>query len=105
MNVLHIEDRRENRLLVRKLLEARGHRVTDAADGLTGIELALAERPELILVDINIPGLDGYEVVTRLKGQGATSAACPWWRSRRREIAAGRWPWGSTASSSSPSAW
>ncbi|MCA9572493.1 MAG: hybrid sensor histidine kinase/response regulator, partial [Myxococcales bacterium] len=68
MNVLHIEDRRENRLLVRKLLEARGHRVTDAADGLTGIELALAEQPDLILVDINIPGLDGYEVVTRLKG-------------------------------------
>ena len=67
MNVLHIEDRRENRLLVRKLLEARGHRVTDAADGLTGIELALAEQPDLILVDINIPGLDGYEVVTRRK--------------------------------------
>lgn len=69
MHVLHIEDRRENRLLVRKLLEARGHRVTDAVDGLIGVELALSERPDLLLVDINIPGLDGYEVVTRLTGE------------------------------------
>ncbi len=68
MNVLHIEDRRENRLLVRKLLESRGFTVTDAADGLTGIELAFEMRPDLILVDINIPGLDGYTVVTKLKG-------------------------------------
>ncbi|MGK0359666.1 MAG: signal transduction histidine kinase [Bradymonadia bacterium] len=71
MHVLHIEDGRENRLLVRKLLEARGHRVTDAVDGLTGIELALSEDPDLLLVDINIPGLNGYEVVTRLKGEPA----------------------------------
>lgn len=71
MHVLHIEDGRENRLLVRKLLEARGHRVTDAVDGLTGIELALNEAPDLLLVDINIPGLNGYEVVTRLTGEKA----------------------------------
>lgn len=68
MKVLHIEDRRENRLLVRKLLEARGFAVTDAEDGLTGVELARTTGPALILVDINIPGLDGYEVVTQLKG-------------------------------------
>ena len=68
MNVLHIEDRRENRLLVRKLLEARGFSVTDAADGLTGVELARSTQPDLILVDINIPGLDGYQVDTRLRG-------------------------------------
>lgn len=68
MKVLHIEDRRENRLLVRKLLESRGFTVTDAVDGLTGIELAFETRPDLILVDINIPGLDGYAVVTKLKG-------------------------------------
>ena len=69
MNVLHIEDRRENRLLVRKLLEAKGFSVTDAADGLTGVELARTTSPDLILVDINIPGLDGYQVVTRLRGE------------------------------------
>ncbi len=71
MRVLHIEDRRENRLLVRKLLEARGFEVVDAVDGLVGLELARTVGPDLILVDINIPGLDGYEVVTRLKGDPA----------------------------------
>lgn len=68
MKVLHIEDRRENRLLVRKLLESRGFEVTDAVDGLTGLELARSDPPDLVLLDINIPALDGYEVVTRLKG-------------------------------------
>lgn len=69
MNVLHIEDLPENRRLVRKILEARGFEVTDAADGLTGIELACSTRPDLILVDINIPHLNGYEVVTRLRAE------------------------------------
>lgn len=68
MNVLHIEDRRENRLLVRKLLEANGESVVDATDGLEGVALAQSASPDLILVDINLPGLDGYEVVTKLRG-------------------------------------
>ena len=65
--VLHIEDDPKNRLLVRKLLVADGHEVIDAADGLTGVRLALADKPDLILVDINLPGLDGYEVTLRLR--------------------------------------
>ncbi|MCB9542387.1 MAG: hybrid sensor histidine kinase/response regulator [bacterium] len=69
MNVLHIEDRPENRRLVRKVLEAKGFEVTDAADGLTGIELACTTQPDLILIDINIPHLNGYEVVTRLRSE------------------------------------
>jgi signal transduction histidine kinase len=68
MNILHIEDRRENRLLVRKLLESQGFTVNEAVDGLAGIEMAERTRPDLILLDINIPALDGYEVVTKLKG-------------------------------------
>lgn len=74
MRVLHIEDRRENRLLVRKVLEAKGHRVEDAADGLVGVELVGHVRPDIILVDINIPGLNGYEVVTRLRADDALDA-------------------------------
>ena len=74
--ILHIEDRRENRLLVRKLLEVHGFEVTDAVDGLTGLEMAREIRPDLVLLDINIPSLDGYEVVTRLKGD-PTLAATP----------------------------
>lgn len=69
MNVLHIEDRPENRRLVRKILEAKGYAVTDAADGLIGIELACNSEPDLILIDINIPHLNGYEVVTRLRSE------------------------------------
>ncbi len=69
--VLHIEDDPRNRLLVRKLLSADGHEVVDAADGLEGIRLALAQRPDLVLVDINIPGLDGFEVTLRLKTEAS----------------------------------
>src|SRR5882762_10477806 len=67
--VLHIEDDPRNRLLVRKLLTADGLEVIDAPDGLEGVRLALAQRPDLILVDINIPGLDGYEVTLRLRNE------------------------------------
>lgn len=67
--VLHIEDDPRNRLLVRKLLAAEGVEVVDAPDGLTGVRLALAEVPDLVLVDLNIPGLDGYEVTLRLRSE------------------------------------
>jgi signal transduction histidine kinase len=65
--VLHIEDDPANRLLVRKLLTPVGFDVVDAADGLEGIRRAIEERPDLVLVDIAIPGLDGYEVTLRLR--------------------------------------
>lgn len=67
--VLHIEDDPANRLLVRKLLAPEGHEVIDAADGLEGVRCALATRPDLVLVDLNIPGLDGYEVTLRLRSE------------------------------------
>lgn len=66
--VLHIEDNPVNRLLVRKLLSAAGHEVIDAESGLEGIKLAETHRPDLVLVDINVPDLDGYEVTLRLRG-------------------------------------
>src|SRR6516165_1189360 len=67
--ILHIEDDPANRLLVRKLLQAAGHEVIEAADGLEGVRLALGQRPDLVLVDLNIPGLDGFEVALRLRGE------------------------------------
>ncbi|MFW5740152.1 MAG: hybrid sensor histidine kinase/response regulator [Myxococcota bacterium] len=66
--VLHIEDDPANRLLVRKILTGAGFEVVDAADGLEGVRMARAQRPDLVLVDLNIPGLDGYEVTLRLRG-------------------------------------
>lgn len=69
--ILHIEDDARNRLLVRKLLTSEGHDVVDAADGLEGIRFAVASPPDLVLVDLNIPGLDGYEVTLRLRTEAA----------------------------------
>jgi PAS domain S-box-containing protein len=65
--ILHVEDNPENRALVRTLLEAHGYALVEAEDGLSGIEAALREEPELILLDINLPEVDGYEVGVILK--------------------------------------
>src|SRR5213079_1626574 len=65
--ILYIEDNRENRMLVRAVLEAAGYLIVDAEDGLAGIEAAIREEPALILLDINLPGVDGYEIVAILK--------------------------------------
>jgi signal transduction histidine kinase len=67
--VLHIEDDPANRLLVRKLLGPAGFDVVDAVDGLDGVRKAFVEHPDLVLVDLAIPGLDGYEVTLRLRSE------------------------------------
>jgi signal transduction histidine kinase len=65
--LLYIEDNPENRMLVRAVLEAEGYAIVDAEDGLAGIEAAVREEPALILLDVNLPGIDGYEVVSVIK--------------------------------------
>ncbi len=69
--VLHIEDDPANRLLVRKLLTPAGFEVVDAIDGLDGVKKASEGSYDLVLVDIAIPGLDGYEVTLRLRSEAA----------------------------------
>ena len=54
-------------MLVRAMLEAEGYTIVDAEDGLSGIEAAVREEPALILLDVNLPGVDGYEVVAVIK--------------------------------------
>lgn len=71
--ILHIEDDPANRLLVRKLLAADGMQVVDAESGLEGVRRALEIKPDLVLIDLNIPDLDGYEVALRLRGDPATA--------------------------------
>ena len=66
--VLYIEDNPDNLLLVQRALEARGYKIAWAPSGLQGIEMARVQRPDLILLDINLPDIDGYEVARRLKG-------------------------------------
>lgn len=66
--VLHIENDAQNRRLVDDLLTTAGHEVIEAESGLEGIKLAKRHHPELVLVDIAVPDLDGYEVTLRLRG-------------------------------------
>ncbi|NTU56499.1 MAG: response regulator [Anaerolineales bacterium] len=65
--VLYIEDNPDNTTLVRRALEARGYKLIDAANGLKGVSLAETEDVQLILLDINLPDIDGYEVARRLR--------------------------------------
>lgn len=65
--ILYIEDNFENRLLVNRILTAEGHTVLEAADGPEGLQIAGREALDLVLVDINLPDMDGYEVTARLR--------------------------------------
>ncbi|MBE7467889.1 MAG: hybrid sensor histidine kinase/response regulator [Anaerolineae bacterium] len=65
--ILYVEDNAANRVLVRQVLEGVGYIVLEATDGLSGIKAAQETHPDLILMDINIPGMDGYEAATRIK--------------------------------------
>jgi two-component system cell cycle response regulator DivK len=65
--VLYIEDDYQNRVLVRRVLEASGFSILEAEDGTEGLQIAQAYVPDLILIDINLPEMDGYEVTSRLK--------------------------------------
>jgi signal transduction histidine kinase len=65
--ILYIEDNPESRALVRSVLEPRGFDVLEASDGMAGIDLAITSHPDLILCDIQLPGMDGYETATRLR--------------------------------------
>ncbi len=65
--ILLIEDNAQNRYLASFLLEHRGHEVIEAETGPEGLELAARLRPDLILLDIQLPGMDGHMVARRLK--------------------------------------
>jgi signal transduction histidine kinase/CheY-like chemotaxis protein len=67
-----IEDNADVRETLRQLLELRGHEVVEAEDGQRGIELVLSRRPDVALVDIGLPGVDGYEVASRVRAASAT---------------------------------
>ena len=64
---LYIEDNPENRMLMRRVLVAEGYLMEEAVDGQSGMEKAAERPPDLILMDINLPEIDGYEVTARLK--------------------------------------
>ena len=72
-NVLYIEDNPDNMMLVRRALEARGYTLLTALNGLKGVEAAEKQEVDLILLDINLPDIDGYEVARRIRASGKHS--------------------------------
>ncbi|AEI66586.1 ATP-binding protein [Corallococcus macrosporus] len=66
-HVLLVDDHSDSRQLVRELLEMEGHTISEAEDGPSGLATARALRPDVVLLDIGLPGLDGYEVARALR--------------------------------------
>ena len=74
--ILVVEDQEDNRRIIRDLLTSAGYELIEATDGEAGVRLAEAERPDLILMDIQLPVLDGHEATRRIR-QNAELAAIP----------------------------
>jgi len=73
--ILYIEDNPDNMTLVKRALESRGYALLPAVNGMEGITLAEQEEVNLILLDINLPDIDGYEVARRLRNSTKTTLA------------------------------
>lgn len=67
--ILYIEDNPDNRLLVRRILQAENYYILDADNAYQALEILQGNRPDLILMDINLPEIDGYTLTTRLKDE------------------------------------
>lgn len=71
--VLYIEDNIDNMTLVKRVLEIEGYEVLSAVTGSDGLTMALSEMPDLIITDINLPDIDGYEVTGKIKQNDKTA--------------------------------
>ena len=74
MKILYVEDNDDNIYVLKRRLTRAGHTVLVAMDGEQGIAVARAEKPDLILMDLSLPVLDGWEATRRLKGAPDTRA-------------------------------
>ena len=67
--ILVVEDNADNREMMRILLESSGHEVHEAGDGVSGVELAVQLEPDVVLIDIGLPGIDGYQVARQVRSK------------------------------------
>jgi CheY-like chemotaxis protein len=67
--ILVVDDNDTNLYLIRFILEKYGHEVIEAKDGLEGVKLALEEKPDLVIMDIQLPGISGHEATRRIRGE------------------------------------
>jgi CheY-like chemotaxis protein len=72
--ILVVEDNDKNRKLVRDVLTATGYRLAEAETGEDGVRLAREQRPDLVLMDIQLPGINGIEALRQLRADPATAA-------------------------------
>ena len=72
--ILLVEDNEMNRDMLSRRLQRRGHEVVVAVDGEQGVAMARAESPALVLMDMSLPGIDGWEATRQLKADAATRA-------------------------------
>ena len=75
MKVLYIEDNPNNMSLVEKILRATGYEMIGAENGELGLLMAETHQPQLVLLDINLPDVDGYEIARRLRASEQTAVA------------------------------
>lgn len=94
MRVLVVDDDADSRIIYTSLLQSRGHEVLAAVDGLEGVRLAEVWGPDVILMDLGVPGIDGWEATRRIKAGRETRSipviavsahALPEHRARARE--------------------
>src|SRR5215467_2583908 len=71
--ILYIEDNPDNRMLVKRVLEAEGYQLLEAANAHDALQQVLTQKPDLILMDINLPEVDGYTTTARIKAMPGLS--------------------------------
>ncbi len=95
--VLLVEDNEDNRIVYATVLEHFGYRVLEATDGAEGVRLAREQRPDVVLMDISIPVIDGWQATSMLKEDPRTNAipvialTARWHVSFRRRNPASDW--------------